>query len=596
MEGLVQYMNTENNNIFILIDDVKSKLNFELEDHFDPVLFKELFDKHILVAIQDNQNSYVLPEDVEFCKKILLLNSNTSSNKDFDNYYKGSFFVKTIKITPTTTIMYNLRDTNRPVPAFIRNIIYQFIDEKIDTCEESEFDLLGIGIKTTSKNVCTYIKDAINRKNQIDRIKLSSFSNSSSYMGSKKKLTGFIVESIFPHCKKDSVFLDLMCGSGAVSNALAQIGEVFASDAQSFCCLLAKIQGAGFEKKRAESLLRELYEHYMKNLHELSRVLKSELEAEDKIFRMNLDEKEQVLKKYEDFIDTYELYSDSYECSERMLKIINPKKNKPTSFPYCLFTYYFANVYFSVAQCIQLDSIRYAIDQISNYEDKIWALGVLVVVTSFIATTYGGHFAQPKKLDINSLEGFLVQRSKSAWLEFSKRIITVANESERYPFKIEIIKGPWENALNHFENCGKCNKVVYLDAPYKREEYSRYYHVLETMVAYDYPASEKKGRLRSKHNGERFSTEFFSKNASKIEYIFTTIILKVLHNSSICVWSYSDNGTASIKEIINTVQKNIDCKVYVYGVPYKHSVHGKNVKKGSGKFNVTEYCIVFIKS
>ena len=595
MKGMAQYMYIESNEKFILIDDVKSKLALELEEYFDVSLFNDLINKYIITTIQENKNRYLLSDDINFCKKILMLNYNDDSNISLNIYFNSSFFVRNIKITPTTTIIYNLCDANKPVPAFIRNILYKYIDETIETCEEKEFELLGIYVKTTSKNVETYMQNVIKRKDQLERIKTSSFANSSSYMGSKKKLTGFIIEAMFPHCKDDSVFLDLMCGSGSISNALAQIGNVFASDAQSFCCLLAKIQGSGFNKHRAERLLKELYEHYHLNLDKLSKIFYSELKIEDEIFRMNLDEKELLLKEYELFIKSYNLYSDTYVCQNRISSFINEKKRNPKSFPYCLFTYYFANIYFGVAQSIQLDSIRYAIDQIKNQEEKNWALGVLVVVTSLIATTYGGHFAQPKKLDINSLEEIITQRSKSAWLEFSKRFITVAKESEKYAFNIETIKGPWENAINHFCDCDNQNLVVYLDAPYKREEYSRYYHVLETMVEYDYPASEHKGRLRSKKTGERFSTEFFSKNISKIESVFETIILKILRNQAICVWSYSNNGVASIIKVISNIQKETNCDIYIYSTPYKHSAQGKKVKKGFGKLDVTEYCIVFVQ-
>ena len=45
----------------------------------------------------------------------------------------------------------------------------------------------------------------------------------------------------------------------------------------------------------------------------------------------------------------------------------------------------------------------------------------------------------------------------------------------------------------------------------KEKKYSRYYHLLETLVRYDYPESEGKGHISSKKAGERFSSEFFSK-------------------------------------------------------------------------------------
>lgn len=277
------------------------------------------------------------------------------------------------------------------------------------------------------------------------------------------------------------------------------------------------------------------------------------------------------------------------------MKKINERKKNKKKLPYCLFTYYFANVYFGLAQCIQLDSIRYAIDQIVDEDEKEWALGTLVVTASSIATQHAGHFAQPKRLDENSLKYFINQRSQSAWFEFSKRLITLSEESERYSYYIKTIEGPWENALKQVsKEIRMSNLIVYLDAPYKRDEYSRYYHVLETIVKYDYPSSENKGRLRSKIKGERFNSEFFTKTISKVEEYFVHIISEILMINAICVWSYSNNGAASIRRIVSRVKKNMKCNIFLYSTPYQHLSQRKKSNDGIAKLEVMEYCIVFV--
>ncbi|MBO4999009.1 MAG: DNA adenine methylase [Lachnospira sp.] len=139
------------------------------------------------------------------------------------------------------------------------------------------------------------------------------------------------------------------------------------------------------------------------------------------------------------------------------------------------------------------------------------------------------------------------------------------------------------------------NLIVYLDAPYKRDEYSRYYHVLETIALYDYPASERKGRLRTKNNGERFKTEFFSKNIQVVEINLKHTIVTIIQKSKACVWSYSDNGVASIPNVVNMVLKEVPCKVYFYSIPHKHNSQRKKEKTYKAFLNVMEYCIVFVK-
>lgn len=582
-----------NRNDFLSIEEVELLLRSELEEKYNHELFLEVIKKFLIVTIIEGDKRYLCVQDVELCKKILQLNNKALSESEIGITCNGSFLTRKVRISKDTVLIYEISDSCKTVPAFIRNILYIETSEESERSLSTQYELLGITIVTTNKKVGQYIENALYRKHQLDRIKSSSFANSSSYMGTKRKLVGFIVEAMYPHCNIESVYLDLMCGSGAVSNALAQMGEVYASDAQEFCGLLAKIQGAGYNQNRASKIIKEIFEHYKENLVLLEKKFSKELQEEDDIFHMNIGEKEKMFNRYVSFIESYKLYSSTSICPDSVVEEIDIRKRENSKRPYCLFTYYYANVFFGVAQCIQLDSIRYAIDQLDDKEDREWALGVLIVVTSAVATTFGGHFAQPKRLDLAGVENFVVQRSKSAWLEFSKRMLTIASESERYMYAINVVKGPWEDALSYFKHDTK-NLVVYLDAPYKREEYSRYYHVLETMAKYDYPESENKGRMRSKKKGERFSTEFFSKTEEKVEGVFEKVIGSILNMGASCVWSYSDNGIVSLKRIIAKITEKYDCEVFLYSIPHKHLVHGKTVRDGKARMSVIEYCVVFI--
>lgn len=578
---------------FIPLNKAEELLQKEIREQYDARLFQVMLDKLLIVTIREGNERYLWADELRICRYLLELNNKMDNAVVGTLSCNESFLVNTIKISNETVLIYEMCDYKKTVPAYVRNIIYLSRVGTVEKCAETKFELLGISIVTTDKRVRDYIENVAYRKYKLDCIKGSNFANSSSYMGSKKKLAGFIVEAMILHCGENSVFLDIMCGSGAVSNALAQMGTTYASDAQEFCILLAKIQGAGFSVERAHKIIKEAYIAYSDNLELLQKEFSNELSVEDEIFRMDLRNKKEVFDRYYAFCNSFELYSSNNPCSARIYQTIEPRKRNPNKKPYCLFTCYYANIFFGVAQCIQLDSIRYAIDQIRDKDDREWALGVLVVVTSAVATTYGGHFAQPKRLDMESMEKILIQRSKSAWLEFSRRLIAIAEESERCSNRINIIKGPWENALTQMRNINQM--VVYLDAPYKREEYSRYYHVLETMVKYDYPSSEYKGRMRSKKLGERFRTEFFSKTSEKIEAAFEKLINTILDKKAICVWSYSDNGAVSLMNVVRRIREKRECNIYFYSIPYQHLIQGKKVRKGNTRIPVTEYCIVFVE-
>lgn len=581
---------------FILYDDFLTLLKREKTQEFNDELLRKLIDKSLIVTISRGDNIYIYQDDLNMCKEIMHLNFNILENDYVNVGYNDSFLVERIKIEKDTLFCYSLQETRKAAPVFIRNIMYMFKD-KYKKSDRMEYDILGVTIITYNEYVATYIENVVYRKYRLDQIKMSNFANSSAYMGSKKSLVGFVVEALWQHVEDDSIILDIMCGSGAVSNALAQISNVYASDAQLFCRLLAKIQGAGFSEKKALNILNELHVHYIDNLRALQAENKKQLKLEKEVFHMDMNNPNLVFEKYKKYIKNVDLYSSTEYTSPQIMEKIQNRKLDNKLFPYCLFTYYFSNVYFGLEQCMQIDSIRHAIDNIQDEEIKKWALGVLIVTVSAIASNHAGHFAQPKRVDEKSILEIIEKRKKSAWLEFSKRLLAVAAESERYSYNINIIDGPWQKALEEVsDKIEKNNLIVYLDAPYKRDEYSRYYHVLETVALYDYPEAEKKGRLRSKVNGERFRTEFFSKNAQVVEENLTHTITTILQIGKVCVWSYSDNGIASIPKVVDKVLETINCKVYFYSIPHKHNSQRKKEKMyNTTSLSVKEYCIVFTK-
>lgn len=72
-------------------------------------------------------------------------------------------------------------------------------------------------------------------------------------------------------------------------------------------------------------------------------------------------------------------------------------------FPYSLFTLYYGNPYFSIHQCVEIDSINYSIDkllesgEITDEEHSIY-LSFLIYCLNLIVISVGDHFAAaPKK-------------------------------------------------------------------------------------------------------------------------------------------------------------------------------------------------------
>jgi adenine-specific DNA methylase len=226
--------------------------------------------------------------------------------------------------------------------------------------------------------------------------------------------------------------------------------------------------------------------------------------------------------------------------------------------PYCLFTAYFANVYYGVRQSVELDCLRYAIDQLEDPSERDWALGALVVTASSVATTYGGHFAQPpappeRLVNPGIARRVLAQRHVSATREFEIRLLSLSAESEEILYGVECVPGPWQAALEAAADMLEPSRtVVYVDAPYRREEYSRYYHVLETLVSYGYPSAGTSARVPDK-GPDRFSSEFFTRSRSTMTESLSNTIRAVLDAGFRCAWSYADRADAEPLAVLESV-------------------------------------------
>lgn len=594
----IKKVNDSYEEYFYLLDEAKEIISNALGGYFNIEEF-ELYQKlQLFILITENDRQYMLKEDIDYCIKIMQMNLNISREEKVLFGYNENLFSARVKLSDATFLFFSKQFEKKPIPAFVRNLFYTNLLKNSGEKTEDirQYDLLGLSLLSKDKHIQQYMEEVEKRKIQLDSIvKRDLFTSSTSYMGNKRKILGFLIESMMIHIDDRTTLIDLMCGSGVVSCAFSKLGITYASDAQDFCRLLAYIQGAGFPIDNARDILNKLLIDYEKNYQVLVKIFNRYLLKEDAFFHRDYSDVDEICYDYIQFCEEYPKYSSTISNYDEIENWINARKENKYKFPYCLFTTYFANVYFGVLQCIQLDSLRYAIDQMEQERDKDWALGVLVTVAYGIATGHSGHFAQPKKLNSTNILKVIEMRKRSAKFEFIKRFQRLGDECNDCTNNIKTIPGPWEVALNKILDENISPAIVYLDAPYKREEYSRYYHVLETLVKYDYPSSENKGRMRSKVRKERFDSEFFTKTTSKVEDYLVQIITEILENKYICAWSYSDNGAASIVNVISGVKQVVSCNVYIYGTYHKHKSQRKKTEKTKKMIEVIEYLMIFVR-
>lgn len=121
---------------------------------------------------------------------------------------------------------------------------------------------------------------------------------------------------------------------------------------------------------------------------------------------------------------------------------------------------------------------------------------------------------------------------------------------------------------------GACDKVdtIYLDSPYTQEQYSRFYHVLETVVKYDYPEVH----FKAKYRDDRFQSSFCYK--SKVEKEFISIFEYCQKYNINLLISYSNKGLLPVERLqvlANTYFKKTNLEY----IDYKHSTQGKGSNK-----------------
>jgi adenine-specific DNA methylase len=391
-------------------------------------------------------------------------------------------------------------------------------------------------IASSSKNdfeniVKDHCQAFINRRKMIDSTRKIKFARSAYYMGSKVGLRSFILEGLSGFELSKFHFVDLMTGSGTMAGAFSDFGDTISSDAMKFPGYLSIVQGGGYSRLQAKDLLVRIKESYSRHYQEM-KVLYNKLMHKEDIF-LKLDDTKEMVEAYYENLQECPLYSISGLDIDGK---INERKLFPEKYPYILFTEYFANVYFGVNQSVQIDSLRYAIDNIENQHDKAWALGALISTCSKIASSHAAHFAQPvvmkdknNEIRYNNITKLLLKRRLSVWRDFEATLLSLAEESESIKHSVSFLEGPWKKAISSLGNIiNDKNIIIYVDAPYTREEYSRYYHVLETLVKYDYPEVCGKGKLPSKEKGERFSSGFFTKTSWKIEKVFEIMFIEIL--------------------------------------------------------------------
>jgi adenine-specific DNA-methyltransferase len=329
------------------------------------------------------------------------------------------------------------------------------------------------------------------------------------YMGNKNRLLNFIVPAIEEVTKEGDTICDLMAGTHCVGYALKKRNRIIGNDIQEYSHIIGR---ALIENNREtisrEDALNELSDCYLEN------------------------------KQWQNF----SFFNDNY-----------------------------ADTYFAKEQCMDIDSIRYAIETVNDRFRKALYLCALMHAMCKVQST-PGHFAQYMPKEHYRI---IPLRQMDVWQEFLEKCedfkAVVRNSMENQAHKADFKK------LLHSIDCEV--SCFYVDPPYSVEQYSRFYHVLETVVRYDNPSLKHKALYRT----DRYKSGFCYKNTVENEFEF--IMREVSDRESALVISYSEKGVMPVEKL-ELLGKKYFKHVEMRRNSYAHSTLGK------GKENINEVLMI----
>ncbi len=246
-----------------------------------------------------------------------------------------------------------------------------------------------------------------------------------------------------------------------------------------------------------------------------------------------------------------------------------------------LFIKYYSGTYWSYQQCLWIDALRKVADEYKNTPVHYVILSSLMFAMSYNSQSTG-HYAQYRDAtNLSSKTDILIYRQKEMLPYFINKFKQLHSYLDKNDINHKVTSLDFAKCLDEIEP----NSLVYADPPYAFVHYSRFYHALETLVKYDYPDVDHKGRYRT----DRHQSPFCKR--TEVKPAFTKIFSKIKVKNSNLILSYSNTGMISLYEILDIAKKTLgnNYEVKTKEVAYKHSTMGRKDDKNK---DVQEYLII----
>lgn len=353
------------------------------------------------------------------------------------------------------------------------------------------------------------------------------------YMGNKHDVAPRVA-AIVRDQPVDWTFVDAFSGMCSVAGAIAPSRRsVVCNDIQGFAALVARcLIATPVAAPKPQQLRESLKDAYQYNRRRLSANFAREIAEEDAVLSTS---------DAEGYRTAYKSWSHAANDAGVAQQLADRSKEVGAA-RYCLASLSFSWGYFGLRQAIAIDSIRYAIDRARatgalGDAHCDWALVALLQAAS-CASASPGHFAQYLRPTADSgLRRILTQRRRNIWSQFLHEASLVrAYGNGKWRRGNHVLQADALTLGARLDGLDLKSAVIYADPPYSKDHYSRYYHVLETLVRYDHPTSTGAGRYRP----DRFATPFSIK--TKVESAMDEFCAAIGKRGFTLILSYPSNG------------------------------------------------------
>jgi len=375
------------------------------------------------------------------------------------------------------------------------------------------------------------------------------------YMGSKRELLEYLGNSINEVYEGEAI-CDLFAGTCVLSGSFGHDTQMFSNDIQEYSAVLAHTYLGNYNWKNYPNLIDDvlnLAQTHVDTVHQLYPNLVYEYETATGLSEFNALEQLQQ--------DLIEFKFDDVE--------------------HHLFIRNYSGTYWSFEQCLWIDAIRVAAEEYSEEEVYYPILSSLMFAMAYNAQSTG-HYAQYRDANnVASMNDIGIYRVREIVPYFRKKLEELISTLGQNNHNHTVTSLDFRDCLSQIPE----GTLVYADPPYAFVHYSRFYHTLETLVKYDYPEVQHKGRYRNDRHQSPFCKR--TEVSGAFEALFQGVGLK---NSKL-VLSYSNTGMISLEQILDIARTALgeQYQVETKALDYTHSTMGRFEDKSRA---VTEYLVI----